>query len=252
MRELLQKELREQWRTKRFLIVAAVLFVFGLFGPLTVKYLPVILSQVPGVPEGLEDVMPEPDVNMAVDEYIQNLTQFGVVLAILVPMGAVVSEKKSGTAAMVLSKPVSRATFLGAKWMIHNLVFIVGILLAGLGGYYYLGILFEWLEPLGFLLLNGLIAMYLIIFLSLTLFASTVLPSQLAAAGFSFGVLICLGLLGTIPSISPNLPTALMRWGRGLVLDQGGEAAWGALGVSMLIVVVAWLSSWLSFRVQEL
>lgn len=249
---LLQKELREHWRTRRFLIVAAVLFVFGLFGPLTVKYMPVILSQVPGVPEGLAELMPDPDVNMAVDEYVQNLTQFGVILAILVPMGAVVSEKKSGTAAMILSKPVSRATFLGAKWMIHTLVFIAGVLLAGLGGYYYLGILFEWLEPTGFLVLNGLIVIYLIMFLSITLFASSIFPSQLAAAGFSFGILICLGGLGAIPSISPNLPASLMRWGRELALDQGGEAAWEALGVTLLIVVVAWFGSWLSFRVQEL
>jgi ABC-2 type transport system permease protein len=252
MKVLLKKELREVWRTRRFLIVVAILFVFGLIGPLTVKYMPLILTEVPGVPEGLADVMPEPDVAMAVDEYVQNLSQLGVILAILVPMGAVVSEKKSGTAAMVLSKPVSRVAFLGAKWVLYSFVFVVGIFIAGLGGYYYLGVLFEWLEPLSFLALSGLIVIYLMMFLAITLFASSICPSQLAAAGSSFGVLIILGFVGMISSISPYLPAALIRWGRELALQQSGEAAWGALAITVLIIGVTCMGSWLIFRNQEL
>ncbi len=252
MRVLLKKELREVCRTRRFLIVVAILFVFGLLGPLTVKYMPLILTEVPGVPEGLADVMPEPDIAMAIDEYVQNLSQFGVILAILVPMGAVVSEKKSGTAAMVLSKPVSRAAFLGAKWVLYSFVFVVGVFIAGLGGYYYLGVLFDWVEPLNFLALNGLIAIYLMMFLAITLFASSICPSQLAAAGSSFGVLVILGFVGMISSISPYLPAALMRWGRELALQQSGEAAWGALAITVLIIGVACIGSWLIFRNQEL
>jgi ABC-2 type transport system permease protein len=252
MKKLMQKELRELWRTRKFLIVLTILFVFGLLGPLTVKYMPIILSEVPGVPEGLEEIMPEPDIAMAVDEYVQNLTQFGVILAILVPMAAVVGEKKSGTAAMVLSKPISRAAFLGAKWVLYIFLFISGVIVASAGGYYYIGLLFDWLGPLDFLAANGLIALYLVMFLSITLFASTVCPSQLAAAGLSFGVLILLGLFGAIPSLSPHLPAALLKWGRGLALGQGGEASLGALVIAGGIILATWLASWLSFRAREL
>jgi ABC-2 type transport system permease protein len=252
MRELLRKEFRELWRTRKVLIVISILFVFGLMGPLTVKYMPLILSEVPGVPEGLEEIMPEPDITMAVDEYVQNLSQFGVILAILVPMAAVVGEKKSGTAAMVLSKPVSRAAFLGAKWVMYTFLFLSGVVIAGLGGYYYIGLLFEWLSPLDFLALNGLVAVYLVMFLSITLFASTICPSQLAAAGLSFGLLILLGLLGAIPKLSPDLPASILGWGRGIALGQVGASAWGALGIAGLMILGAWLASWLSFRLQEL
>jgi ABC-2 type transport system permease protein len=252
MNVLLLKEFRELWRTRKFLIVLAILFVFGVLGPLTAKYMPLLMSEIPGVPEGLADVLPAPDIKMAVDEYVQNLTQFGVILAILVPMAAIVGEKHSGTAAIILSKPVSRATFLGAKWILYVVLFVSGVIIAGFGGYYYIGILFEWLEPFGFLMLNVLIAIYLVMFLSITLFASSVCPSQLAAAGLSFGVLILLVLLGAIPSLSPYLPNSLMRWGQRLTLSQGGEAAWGALVITGLIILGAWLASWLSFRIQEL
>ena len=114
---------------------------------------------MPGMPEGLEGILPEPGIELALDEFVQNLSQFGVILAILVPMGAIVEEKGRGTAGIILSKPVSRAYFLGAKGIAYASVFLIGIVLAGLSGFYYLGVLFEWLPPLNFLALVGLIFM---------------------------------------------------------------------------------------------
>lgn len=252
MRTLLQKEFRELWRTRKILVVATILFFFGLLGPLSVKYMPLILSEVPGVPEGLAEVMPKPDITMAVDEYIQNLSQFGVILAILVPMAAVVGEKSHGTAAMILSKPVSRGAYLGAKWIVYATVFVGGVVVAALGSYYYIGLLFDWLGPLNFLMLNALVALYLVMYLSITLFASTICPSQLAAVGLSFGALILLGLIGSISSISSYLPASVMRWGRSIALAQGGETAWPAVGITLLIVLATWFASWMFFRKQEL
>lgn len=252
MQTLFRKELREQWRTYRILVVAAVMSLFGLLGPLTVKYLPFIMAQMPGVPEGLAEVMPEPDVAMAVDEYVQNLVGFGVILAILIPMAAIVGEKTSGTAAMILSKPVSRAVFLGSKFITYGLIFFTGILLAGLSGYYYLGILFEWIKPAGFIALNGLMMIYLMMYLAITLFASTVSRSQFAAAGISFSLLVFLSLLGTIPSLSPHLPASLIDWGYALTLGLDAKPAWAALAVTLAVIALAWFAAWLILLRQEL
>ena len=200
----------------------------------------------------MAEVMPDPDVAMAVDEYVQNLAGFGVILAILIPMAAVVGEKSSGTAAMILSKPVSRAVFLGSKFITYGLIFFAGILLAGLGGYYYLGILFEWLKPEGFLALNGLLMIYLMMFVAITLFASTVSRSQFAAAGISFSLLIFISLLGTIPSLSPYLPISLINWGCALALRLDAEPAWTALAVTVAVTALACLAAWLILQRQEL
>jgi ABC-2 type transport system permease protein len=252
MRTLLLKELRGQWRTRRFLAVAAVLVAFSLFGVLSIKYMPLILSEVPGVPEGLADVMPEPDIGMAVDEYYQEITMFGVILAILVPMGIVVGEKERGTAAMILSKPVSRGVFLGAKFIALAIVFLTGMLLAGLIGYYYLGILFEWLPPIGFLAFIALLTFYLMMFLATTLFASTVCRSQFAAAGISFGLWVILGLLGVIPSISSKLPASMLAWGRALAMGIDADPAWLSVGVTGAVILIAWIGAWLVLRRQEI
>jgi ABC-2 type transport system permease protein len=252
MMALLRKEWREQWRTRKVLAVTAVLFVFGSLGPVSIKYMPLLLERMPGVPEGLAEVMPEPDLAMAVGEFAQNVTQFGLILAVLVPMSAVVGEKISGTAAMVLSKPVSRWKFISAKFLAHAAVFLAGVALACLGGYYYLGVLFEWRPPGGFLLLSASLLLYLAVFVSLTLFASTVARSQLAALGIAVGLVINYGFLGVLPPLVPYLPGSLVAWGGARALGAQVAHPWRALVFSLLTMFCAWICACLTFRRQEL
>jgi ABC-2 type transport system permease protein len=252
MGTLLWKEIAEQWRSYRLVIVAAVLTAFGMMGPLSAKYLPLLLAEVPGVPEGLADVMPTPDVAMALTEYIDNLTQFGVILAILIPMGAVVGEKLGGTAEMTLSKPVSRAGFLAAKFAANVLTLAVGVLLAAVGGFYYTGVLFTWPPVASFVAANALLLAYLVLFASLTLLASTVARSQLAAAGLSFSILLLMGLLGAIPRLGPRLPAAVLQWARGLATGAPTEPGWAALATCLGLTAAALLGAWVIFRRQEL
>jgi ABC-2 type transport system permease protein len=126
------------------------------------------------------------------------------------------------------------------------------VFMAGLGGYYYLGILFEWLSPLGFLALVGLITLYLLMFVAITIFASTLCRSQPAAAGVSFGMLIFLGVLGIIPRLAAYLTSYILQWGRALALSRAFDAPWGSILITGMLVVVAWLGAWLVLRRQEL
>ena len=252
MRTLLWKELTEQWRSYRLLITVAVLTAFGILGPVSAKSLPVMLANMADVPEGLAEIMPEPDVSMAVTEYAGNLVQFGVILAILVPMAAVVAERVSGTAEITLSKPVSRGAFLLAKFLAYALTFTVGLAVAGLAGYYYTGVLFGWVPAVGFLAANGLILVYLLVLVALTLLASTLARTQLAAAGMAVAALALLGILGTLPPVGKLLPAALLGWANALALGLPAEPAWGALAVSGALGGGALLVAWLVFRQQEI
>ena len=71
-------------------------------------------------------MLPQPTAELAVSELVDNLAQFGLVLALLVPMAAVVGEKTSGTAALTLSKPVGRGAFLAAKLLALVVTFGAG------------------------------------------------------------------------------------------------------------------------------
>ena len=251
MLTLLKKELREQWRTRRFLVVVAVLVIFGLTSPLMARYLPELIKQVGGI-EGLDQLIPTPTVVDALGQYLKNSFQFGMILALLVPMGAVVGEKDRGTAAMVLSKPVSRTSFLMAKFVTVALVFLAGILLAALGAYYYTGILFQWLNLGAFILFNLLFWIDLLVYVALTLVASTLARSTVAAGGIGFGLFMVLWIAGAIPQVGKYLPDALQIWGMNIALGRGGDPAWGALGVSLGLIAAALVGAVLIFRRQEI
>ncbi len=252
MRVLLWKEMLEQWRSYRLLIVVAILLAAGILGPLTARYLNEILASLPDTPAGLEAILPKPDVAMSINELVDNLAQFGLILALLVPMAAVIGEKVSGTAAITLSKPVSRASFLFAKFLALAITFAAGLGLGVGAGYAYTGMLFVWLPPLGFVALAGLLLLYLLVYASLSLLASTLMRSQLAAAGLAVGTSILIGVLGTLPPLGRLLPGALINWGRGVAGSVPASAAWGAAAVSVAAILMTLLASWVVLRRTEI
>lgn len=252
MRTLLWKELREQWRSYRMLVVAAVLVAMGILGPLTARYMNELMASIPGTPEGLEAVLPAPTVEFAVAELVDNLAQFGLILALLVPMAAVVGEKSTGTAALTLSKPVSRGAFLLAKLLALLTTFAVGLSLSVAAGYAYTGMLFRWLPIRGFAVLAGMLLLYLLFYASLTLLASTLMRSQLAAAGLAFGLALSLGIVGTIPALGAYLPSALLGWGRAAANGMALEMPWKALATTLILIPASLLIGQAALRRQEL
>jgi ABC-2 type transport system permease protein len=252
VRTLLWKEWLEQRRSYRLLAAVIVLAIAGILGPLTAKYLPQMLASLADVPEGLEAILPAADISMAVGEYSDNVVQFGALLALLLPMAAVVGEKMQGTAALTLSKPVSRFSFLTAKAAALSLTLWLAMLAAAVIGYLYAGLLFAWLDPLAFAAANAMYCVYLIVLLSLSILASTLARSTLTSAGMSFGALITLGILGSLPALSTYSPSALLAWGRALALGLPAEPAWAALAVSIGLSLAALVGAWLALRRQEL
>ena len=95
-RVLLRKELLEQWRTLRLPVVAAVFLLVGLSSPLLARFTPELLDALGG--SQLQIVLPTPTAADAVDQLIKNVSQFGILVAVLLAMGSVATEKERGTA----------------------------------------------------------------------------------------------------------------------------------------------------------
>jgi len=246
----LRKEWLEQWRTYRLLMVGVVLVVFGLLSPLFAKYTPEIIKLIPNG-EAIAQLIPTPTMMDAVTQYIKNIGQFGIILALLLSMGAVAQEKDKGTAAMMLVKPLSRVTFLAAKFTALALMFAVTLAMAGAACYYYTWLLFGALDLPRWLALNGLMLVWMLVYVALTLLCSVVTKSQAAAGGLALGLLFILGLIGSIPGVGEYLPGQLIAWGGGLMAGEA-KAFWPALGVSGGIIVLALMGAKLIFERQEL
>lgn len=245
-----RKEMLELVRTKRMFIALVVLVMFGMTSPLLAKMVPQIMTLVPGG-EQIALLIPAPTINDAIAQYIKNVTQFGILLALLFGMGSVANEKDKGTAAMVLSKPMPRLTFLAAKLAANGLLFLMAIVAAGIACYYYTYVLFGKLDLVRFVELNGLILLYILVYVALTVFFSTLTKTQYLAIGMGFGVLILFGIISAIPGWGVYTPEVLVT--NAGVIGSGGEAVdWAGLWVSVGLIMASVLASWLVFRRQEI
>lgn len=250
-RVALAKELRQQWRTKRALIVVAVFLLFGLASPLMARFMPEVLKLVEGA-EQFADLIPTPTVADAMGQYVKNLSQFGFILAIFLGMSLVVGEKEKGTAAMILSKPMPRWAFLLSKFSAQVLIYALAFLLASAGGYLYTVILFEPIPVGPFLLLNLLMWLWLLVFAAVTHLASTVASSTGAAAGLALLGSVILLVAGSIPMLGPLLPGGLISWAG--QLGNGGEIAanGGAVAMSFGLILLFLVTALALFERQEL
>ena len=248
----LRKEILQQWRTRRFLVVMAVFVLFGLTSPLLAKFTPEIIKSIAGA-EQYASLIPTPTVKDAIAQYMKNLTQFGFLLAVLLGMTAVAGEKESGTAAMILSKPLSRWAFVLSKFFAQVLVYGSAFLVAGLGAYDYTVILFGAFDPLKFLGINLLLFLWLLTFVGAALLGSVIGPSIAAAAGVGLAISVAFLLAGSIPVYGALAPDGLIAWAS--ALGSGADkvvANGGALAVAAVLIVLCLVWAVALFERQEI
>jgi ABC-2 type transport system permease protein len=249
-RALLGKELLESWRTYRLLAVVVVGVLVGIVSPLTARYIKEIIGALGS--SQLTAVIPDPVPGDAVDQLLKNLGQFGGLLAILIAMGSVASEKERGSAGFVLTKPATRAAFLAAKVVTIGFVLLAGVAAAGALAWTYTTILFEPLPVAGFAAACLLAWLGLAAIAAVTFLASAALRSAVAAAGIGFAFLIIDGILGVLPGIGNLLPGSLSVPARAVALGLPSPDLVPATLVSVAVVAVALALAWAAFRRQEL
>ena len=245
---LTKKELKEQVRTYKLLIVAGVFLLFGIATPLMFNYLPELLA-LSG--EAIDFELPTFTAVQVLGEYVGTLSQLGILVVILIGMGAIARERERGTAAMVLCKPVGRGSFIIAKLLGLSATSLVSLALAGSACYVYTSFLFGEVNGSAFLVLHLLLGLFFVTCLSVILLSSSIFKSQLAAGGMALGVLIGQGLISGIPGIGAYTPNKLVIWGTDL-LSGPASSSWPAVAVSLGIIVACLLSSWLILRRKEL
>ena len=128
---LLAKELLEIRRTWRLWVLPGMLLFFGATSPILALIAPKLLSSLAGSEPGFVIRLPEPTALDAYGQFLKNLSQIVTIAVIIAGAGLVSSERSSGTAILVLTKPVSRAGFVLAK-VVGQLLLLVGATLLGL------------------------------------------------------------------------------------------------------------------------
>jgi ABC-2 type transport system permease protein len=248
---LLRKELLEQWRTRRLLVVAVVFVALAIGSAFLARYTAELVQALGGVPFEIE--FPEPTTADAVTQFLKNLGQAGILTAILLTMGSVATEKERGTAALLLSKPASRGAFLAAKLVAIAATLGISLAVASAAGYFYTVLLFDAPDALGWAAMTGMLLLALLAYAALTFLGSTLTRSSIAAAGIGIAGLIGVGLVSALPSVAPYTPAGISgEPAMALALGTDPGPLLGPLLANVAFVLAVAGLAWLAFRRQEL
>lgn len=246
----LRKELREQWRTRKLLIVVVVLLAFGLMSPIFAKIMPDLLETLgEGQLGEVQIIIPEPSARDATDQFVKNTTQFGLLLAVLVGFGAIVGERERGQLALIFPHPLPRRVFVLAKFAALAILFGLALLLGALADYAYTVLLFEAPDLGGFGAMVALLYVWLLCLIGLTLLASALGRSMTSAGAIAFGLVLAFSLAASFTNLAPG---ALTGWGAALAKELDAPARWGALAVTLAITVLSVGGSALILERQEI
>jgi ABC-2 type transport system permease protein len=244
------KEAREILRTWRIWVLPGILLFFALTGPVVARFTPQIVGALAGDQlSGLK--LPTPTYLDAYTQWIKNLSQIAL-FALIIIYGSIISaETKSGTAVLVLTKPVSRTAFVVAKAAVHSVFLGVLVLMATLLTWGLTAAVFGkapgsalWSSTLVWLVFG-------VLFLALMTLLSVLIGSTAGAAGAGLGAYALVSIAAIWKPLGTYSPAALATEPASLAAGKDAAVLWPVLTSLLLAVAFVALAAQM-FRRKDL
>lgn len=204
-----EKEWTELCRTKRLYLLLGIFALFGMVSPILARYMQEIISASMG--KSAPILVSEPIWSDSWIQFYNNLSQMGGISVLLLFMNSICGEKQAKTASLTLTKNLSPAEFLTAKFVVSVgsvlFAFLPAVLLCLGYTYYLFGYAGEWKD-----ILTGafIFMIFMVVLLSTVMLASTLAITSAFAAMLAFGGYLILILSTYLPMVGSLLPGALL------------------------------------------
>lgn len=219
---MLDKELGSWWRTRRW-FVHLVLWQVVVSG-----FILLISLEGEGSPAS------------AVDEVMQVFFQaggfFALIGAVLVTQGAIVGERRSGTAAWVLTKPTTRKTFVLSKLVaITGTFLLLSLVLPSIAVLIICQVVFGQIPGVThYLEAVGILALHQSFYIALTLMLGTLFRARGPVAGAALGFWLAGNIL---PNFAPQWLMMVTPWP--LARSAASLAVWKPIAFPLWIPVAS-------------
>jgi ABC-type transport system involved in multi-copper enzyme maturation permease subunit len=217
LRALVHKDIGEWTHGKRIVTVLAVVSLFMTLAAANGFISTWIIANVPEAEVGgagkMISLAPLDNLFTAVG------SQIFIFAAIFAAMSLIVRERETATLAWVASKPVSRSSIWVSKWITASLVLWIAAGLIPLALTAGVVTILYGLPSLAAVAMAAVgIGAVIALFVAVALAASTLVASQPAVAGITFGAFFLPTILTAIVpvDIAPFLPTSILSWTMGL------------------------------------
>lgn len=232
----LAKELREISRTWRIWVLPSVVVFFAATGPPSARFAPELLSSALG--PGAVPLLPTPTYLDAYLQWTKNLGQL-VLFIIIVMLGGVVSgESRQGTAALVLTSPLTRPAFLTAK-MLASAALVTATTAVGMGVTWLVTLAFFGEAPLPPLLAAtaGWLALA-VLFVAIMVLASALVTAAAGAAGLGFAGFLVLAVAGLWGWAARFTPAGLIAAPDRVLRGEPVDLVWPLVTTGLLAAVL--------------
>jgi ABC-2 type transport system permease protein len=246
-----RKELLETRKTWRLWVLPGVLVFLGLTTPVLAAVTPAILKMTAQHQPGVVIKFPAPTSIDSYGQFMGNLAQLALLVVIITGAAAVAGERRSGTAVLVLTKPLSRTAFVWSK-AVANLVIVLVATVIGAALCVVVTIaLFDAAHIAQFVASVAVWLALAAMFVCLMLWLSAAMDKQAAAAGAGLAVYATLFALTGFPALRQWTPAGLLAANDALL--KGTRVALGRPVTVTLLLALAFLAAaaW-SFRRKEL
>ena len=246
-----RKEALEIVRTWRIWVLPVIILFFAISAPLLARFTPEIIGAVGGGQLGAIN-LPTPKYADAYGQWIKNLSQIFLFALIIIYGGIVSSETTSGTAILVLTKPMSRGAFVAVKATIHSLFLAALAIIGTLVTWGITGAIFGkapvqalWSSTLVWLVLG-------VFYIALMTFLSVLISSAAGAAGAGIGGFVLLAIGAIWKPLADHSPAGLAGQAAALAAERPVPDLFWPVLVSIATAVVLVGAAALLFRRKEL
>ncbi|MUK88337.1 ABC transporter permease subunit [Ornithinibacillus sp. L9] len=250
---LFKKELLENWRNKKWIWVPLVIILLSIMDPITSYYLPQIIDSVGGLPEGSTLEMPEfapPEVIMM---SLSQLSSLGVLVLVLMSMGTIAGERKSGVTELILVKPVAYRNYITAKWVSLLMLVWISLFLGLLTSWYYINLLFGDLSFVELLQITFFYGLWLTLVVSLSIFYNALIKTPGLVAFLTILTIMVMSLINQVFNhvlewFPNNLSSYILDM---LMTDQLSTDLIATACVTMILSIALVVASIYTFRVKD-
>lgn len=244
------KEVREILRTWRIWVLPGILLFFAFTGPVLAKFTPEIVGALAADQLGGLKI-PTPTYLDAYAQWIKNLSQIGLFALIIIYGSIVSSESKSGTAVLVLTKPVSRTAFIMAKAAVHSAFLAILLVVGTLVTWGLTAAVFR--EAPGSALWSSALLwlVFGVLFIALMTLLSVLISSAAGAAGAGLAAYALLSIAALWKPLGTYSPAALAAQPASLAAGKDAAVLWPVL-TSLLLAAAFVVFAARAFRRKDL
>lgn len=246
-----RKELLETRKTWRLWVLPGVLVFLGLTTPVLAAVTPALLKATAQRQPGVVIQFPAPTAMDAYVQFMGNLAQLALLVVIITGAAVVAGERRAGTAALVLTKPLSRTSFVWAKVVANLVVLLVATAIGAALCIAVTIMLFDATHITAFL---ESVAVWLVLaamFVCLMVMLSAALDRQAAAAGAGIAVYAAVFALTGFPVMRDRSPAGLLAANDALLKGKDVALAQPLVTTIVLALIFLLAAAWF-FRRKEL